>query len=109
MEIYYMVINSGIILLTIVTISLFFQGFYVGRRQVVRFMIVSLMMLLSSLTSVAINGVYTYSGAIFDMNVYEIVTAIVYLVSWWGLGYMISHLVLVRDGDIGKVAIMKIK
>lgn len=102
-------ITHNDILLVIVTTALFFQGFYVGRRQLLRFMIVSLIMLLSSLANIILNGVYTYSGAIFDMNMYQIVTVIVYLVSWWGLGYMVSHLVLVKDGDIGKVAIMKIK
>jgi hypothetical protein len=103
-----MITHNDIILL-VTTIAIFCQGFYLGRRQMLRFGIASLTLLLLSITSITLNGLYTYSGAILDVNTYEAVVAIIYVAFWWGLGYFISHLVLIKENNICKVEIMKVK
>ena len=97
------------ILFVIMTIGLFFQGFYIGRRQMIRVAMASLTIILSTLTSVTLNGLYTYSGALLDINTYEAAVAIIYIAFWWGLGYFMSHLVLIKESNICKVERMKIK
>jgi hypothetical protein len=103
-----MAINE-VILVVITTVVLFLQGFYFGKRQILRLVIVSLMLILFDLVSIVSSGVYTYSGAILNASKYQAAVAIIYVVFWWGLGYIASHLVLVREKDIGKVTILKIR
>lgn len=79
------------ILFVITTVVLFLQGFYFGRKQILRLVIVSLMMLLSDLVSIMLNGMHTYSGAILDINIYEATVVVVYVFSFWGIGYMAGH------------------
>lgn len=75
------------IILVIVTIAIFFHGFYFGRRQTLRFLILSLVLLLASLTGIILHGVYI-SDVI--MTWYDVIIAIAYFVFWWGCGYYIS-------------------
>lgn len=103
-----MVINE-VVLVVIITVVLILQGFYFGKRQILRLVIVSLILILFDLAIIVSNGVYTYSGVILDVNKYQAAVAIIYVVSWWGLGYIASHLVLVTEEDTGKVAILKIR
>ena len=95
------------ILFVLMTIVLFLQGFYFGKRQFLRVVIVSLVFILSDLAIIVSKGDYTYPYNI-HASMYEIVVGIVYVVFWFGLGYLASHLVIIREGDIGKVKILKI-
>lgn len=95
------------IIFVIVTIGIFFQGFYIGRRQITRFVIVSLILLLSFTVSIMKNGIYTYSGAILDVNIYDALIATIYVSFWWGFGFMISHFILITEKDIGKIKIKR--
>ena len=97
------------ILFVISVISHFSLGFYLGRRNALGFLIASLVLFLSSLTSITLNGLYTYSGAILDVNVYEAVVAIIYIAFLWGLGYITSYFLLIKKDNICKVERMNIK
>lgn len=98
-----MITYNDIIIVT-GTIMLFFQGFYFGRRQMLRLLIISLVILLTSVVSIIINGVYTL-----DFTIHEVIIAIIYVSFWWGLGYVVSHVVVIKEGDIGKVKMLKVK
>ena len=74
----------GIIIL-IETIVIFFHGFYFGRRHTQMLLVTSLILLLSSLVSIILHGVYTI-----DFKIYEAIIVIIYIFFWWGLGYYIS-------------------
>jgi len=43
------------------------------------------------------------------MTIYEVIVAIIYAASFLGFGYVMSHFVLVKETDIGKVKIIKIE
>ena len=93
------------ILVLIGTILIFYQGFYLGRRQMIRVIIISLIILFSSIISIVLNGVYVLDE---KMTMYNIIVAIIYVAFWLGLGFVMSHFVLIKEGDIGKVKRMKI-
>lgn len=93
------------ILVLIGTILILLQGFYLGRRKMIRVIIISLMILFSSIISIVLNGVYILDE---KMTMYNIIVAIIYVAFWWGLGFVMSHFVLIKEGDIGKVKRMKI-
>ncbi len=93
------------ILVLIGTILIFSQGFYFGRRQMLRVMIISLIMIFLSMIGIVLNGVYTLDE---KMTMYKIIAAIIYVAFWWGLGFVMSHFVLIKEGDIGKVKRIKI-
>ena len=103
-----MVINE-VVLVVITTAVLFLQGFYFGKRQILRLVIVSLILILFDLGIIMSNGVYTYSYTMLNADKYEAAVAIIYTISWWVLGYIASHLVLVTEKDTGKVSILKIR
>lgn len=102
-------ITNDEILFLIITAALFFQGFYVARKQVWRVVIVSLMLIISDLVSIMSNGDYTLSDATLDITVHNVVGAIIYGIFWWGLGYIAGHLILIKENNICKVEIMKVK
>ena len=96
-----MITHNDIILFIILTIASFFQGFYFGRRQMLMVIITSLILLFSSLVFIMLNGVDTYSGTILDSNIYEFVIGIIYAAFWLGFGYVMSHLVSIKETDFG--------
>ena len=82
----------------ILTFCLFFQGFYFGRRQMWRVLIISLLLLVSSAISIVLHGIYTL-----DMTIYEIIMGIMYALLLWWIGYKMSRVIVVKEGDIGIV------
>lgn len=102
-------ITNDEILFLIITAVLFFQGFYVARKQVWRVVIVSLILIILDLVSIMSNGDYTLSDATLNITVHNVVGVIIYAIFWWGLGYIMGHFILIRDGDIGKVKIIKLE
>jgi hypothetical protein len=96
-----------VILVVITTVVLFLQGFYFGKRQIRRLVIVSLVLIVFDLEIVVSNGIYIYSVAMLNADKYEASVAIIYAISWWGLGFIVSHLILVTEKDIGKVKRIK--
>ena len=95
------------ILFVIITAVLFFQGFYFARKQLLRIVIVSLIMLISDIVSINLYGMHTLSGDIL-VNIHELATVIIYVIFLWGFGYFVGHFVLIRENDIGKVKRMKL-
>lgn len=88
------------ILFAIITFALFFQGFYFGRKQFGRVVIVSLVLLASD---IMMRRVYTLPDVTSHIKTYDIVIPVIYVIFWWGLGYIAGHIILIRDNDIGKV------
>jgi len=82
----------------ILTFCLFFQGFYFGRRQMWRVLIISLVLLVSSAISIALHGIYTL-----DITIIEIIMGIMYALLLWWIGYTMSHIIVIKEADIGKV------
>ena len=109
----YDMIKHEDIIFVIITVSLFFQGFYFAKKQAWRVIIVSLILILSDLASVILSGDYKFPDAILHTSVYEIVIVIVYVVFWWGLGYItgyiVDRLVLIRGNDTGKAKRIELK
>lgn len=101
------------ILFLIITAALFFQGFYFAKRQVWRVVIVSLMLIISDMVGIMLSGVYTLPDAILHTNIHDLAGPIIYVVFWWGLGYITGYitcrLILIRDGDIGEVKRIKLE
>ena len=82
----------------ILTFCLFFQGFYFGRRQMWRVLIISLVLFVSSAISIVVHGIYTL-----DMTIYEIIMGAMYTILLWWIGYTMSHIIVIKETDIGKV------
>jgi hypothetical protein len=97
-----------IIRFVVSTIALIFLGFYVGRGQMLRVVIIALLILLLTLVSIKLNGVYMYYDIVLDTNKYEVIIAILYCAFWLGLGYVMSCFTIIREKDIG-VKILKIR
>lgn len=96
------------ILFMITTVALFLQGFYFGRKQVVRVLIVSLILIASDLVSIMTRGIlYTLPDTISHINVHN-VAPVIYVIFWWGLGFVAGHFVLIKESDFGKVKRMKL-
>lgn len=68
-----------------------------------RVLIISLVMLVSSTISIVIHGIYTL-----DMTIYEIIMGIMYTLLLWWIGCKMSHVIVIKETDIGKVEIMHI-
>lgn len=100
---------AHIILLIIETIALFFQAFYFGRRQLSKVKILSLVLIFSPIVGIVLDGMYSSSGAILDINIYELIVAFIYCVFWWGLGYLLSFFVLIKETDIGKMRLVRVE
>jgi hypothetical protein len=102
-------ITYGDILFLIITAALFFQGFYFAKKQMWRVVILSLILIISDKVSILLSGVYTLQEAV---SVHDVVWPIIYVVFWWGLGYVtgyiIGHLILIRR-DFGKVKRVKLE
>ena len=83
----------------ILTFCLFFQGFYFGRRQMWRFLIVSTVLLVSSIISIVMHGgIYT-----FDVTISEVIIDVAYTLFVWYIGYKMSYVIVIKETDIGKI------
>ncbi len=88
----------------IVSVCLFFQGFYFGRRQMLRLSLISLVMVISSITSIVIHGKYSL-----DVTIFDVIAGIIYVSFLWGVGYVMSHIIEVKETDIAKVKRLNIE
>jgi hypothetical protein len=101
-------ITYDYILIVIGTIVLFFQGFYFGRWKMLGVVIASLILIFLSLVIMMVNGIYIYSGAILDTNIYKLVVATIYCAFWLGLGYVLGRNVVMKESYI-RVSIVNVE
>lgn len=81
-------INETLMLVN--TIAIFSQGFSFRRRHVPIILISSFIIILTSGLSMILNGVGVYVNTISNVDIYEVVVAIAYVLFWWLLGYVIG-------------------
>ena len=77
-------------LMLIATIAIFFQGFSFRRRHVPIILVSSLIILLASGLGMVLNGIGVYVNTLSNVDIYEVVVAITYVLFWWLLGYIIG-------------------
>ncbi len=98
------ILTYGDLFFIIVSVCLFFQGFYFGRRQILRLSLISLVIVMSSMASIVIHGKYSL-----DETIYDVIVGIIYVYFLWGVGYMMSHIIEVKEKDIAKVKRLNIE
>lgn len=81
-------INEALILVD--TIAIFSQGFSFRRRHVSIMLISSLIIFLVSGLSMILKGIGAYVNTLSNIDIYEVVVAIAYVLFWWLLGYVIG-------------------
>ena len=97
----YLMTYEGI-LFAISSISQFFQGFYFGRKNLLMFGLLSLVMLLSAVINIILRGDIFGNVAMIDIAV-----VVVYIVVLWGIGYVASDVLFILE-DIEKEKANKI-
>lgn len=80
------------ILLLIETIAIFFQGFSFGRRYTLGLLISSLVILSISVLSVILDGIVNYAKILLNVDIYEAMITLIYVLFWWILGYIIGRI-----------------
>ena len=91
-----MIIQEYIIVI-IDTIAIFFQGFYLGRRSIWWLLASSLVLVIVPIIVMTINGMSTYSNIVPNMNIYEAVISMIYVIFLWKLGYKVSRITYLRE------------
>ena len=77
-------------LMLIATIAIFFQGFSFRRRNVAIILVSSLIILLASGLSMILNGIGIYINTLSNVDIYEVIVSITYVLFWFISGYIVG-------------------
>ena len=82
-------VDHNSILMLITTVAIFFQGFSF-RRNVPVMIISSLVILFVSGLSMILNGIGIYVNTLSNVDTYDVVVSLAYVLFLWGCGYVIG-------------------
>lgn len=89
------------VLVLIDSLALFFQGFSLRRRNVPILLISSLIILFVSGLSIILNGIGVYVNNISNIDMYDAIVSIAYVLFWLVSGYIV--------GGFQRVKVEKVK
>lgn len=88
------------ILLIILTITIFFNGYFIRRKNAIGILVTMLFSQIPPLIDLATIGISQYGKGIANTSVSNLTIATIYIIFFWGMGYIVGGINLKRKDKL---------